>query len=1457
MNYHTSQRMRRVAITLGLLAGLSVSQTAFALDFNGVYSESFNTMGTSGTTPPTGWSVKTGNSGSSNTTWTTAIIGSGANSVASMVATSASLTASSAPTAANVNGYNAQGASSADRVLATSPTSISGSALELSLTNTSGAEITGLQLGYDIRRYTAPATANELPGYWLFYSLDNGNTWTNVSTLNPAVSGSGILVPNTTGVTTVPGTTFNLDTPWTSGTPLLLRWVDDNATQTSPDQIIGLDNVTITKATNTTQTALFFNGTNQYVTMGSGSALGASNLTLECWLYRTGAGVTTSTGTGGVTAVPLITKGRGEADGNNKDCNYFLGIDATGKLVADFEAQAGATGITAGQNYPVTGTTIIENNRWYHAAATYDTTTATWNLYLDGVLDGTKNNPAGAAPRNDSIQHFGIGTAMTSTGAAAGYFQGVIDEVRVWNVARSATDIAASRDVPVTSPATGLLVVYGLNEGTGTVVSAIPGTAPAGSLMNSPFWVDGAFSSSNSAPTITLTSPATGLTLYALAAVTLTASAADSDGSIAKVEFLRNNQVIATDTEAPYEVTDSNLPVGVYSYTARATDSEGAVRNSAAAAVSVSFDPLNHPANTALLFDGSDDYVTMGVAPELAVGGTPGNGLTVEAWFRKEGTGITASSGSGGVTAVPLVAKGRGESDGSNLDCNYLFGINSAGKLVADFESYASGQNYPVTGTNTAITDGVWHHAAATFDGSNSVWKLYLDGVEVGSATVPAGTAPRYDSIQHFAIGTALNSSGVREGAFAGRIDEVRVWNYARSASDIAAAKDYELANAAGLVGRYGLNEAVGSTTVNSANSATNSTTPVGTLTNGPLWVEGATFVGVNTAPQVSLQEPATGASAYFPYPVQFSVSASDTDGFVTKVEFFVNDVKAGETTSAPFIFNWTPPTTGAYTVTARATDNLGAGAWSTASALTILPNPNQPPVVTLQKPVNNAMVFGSTAQLDVAIADPEGDATTVTYYGRTTSTSTPGPDFSLVVLPDTQYYSQNTGGTLAQIFKAQTQWIVDNRIAKNIAFVSHMGDITENGENSGNPSEWINADAAMSLLENPVTTQLPYGIPYSIFPGNHDLYPGDQNATGTFYNQYFGVPRFTGRSYYGGHYGSTNNNNYQLFSASGMDFIVINLAFRASADQGILDWADSLLKANPSRRAIVNSHWIINTGNPASFGGQGLAIYDNLKDNPNLFLMLSGHVHGEGQRSDTFEGRTVHTILTDYQALANGGNGFLRILTFKPSTNTIHVESYSPTLNRAVNSSDGVVSWGGSYDLPYTMSGMVSNWTTLGSVTTPVGANQASLSWNGLMADTPYEWYVTANDTINTAIATPGTFVTSPASAQNDISAQVRSTTSAFTYNRATKTYNGNLTVTNTSQSPLSGPFVIWLNNLASGITLANGNGVFNSYPHIDPAAPLLLNPGESTTVALKFSNPSNAKITFTPVVFNGAIGN
>ncbi len=220
---------------------------------NGGYTETFDELGT-GTSlaPASGWGVEylTG----SNATWTnaTGIPGNGTNSVASMVAGSSTLlgpytTAASLSGLKNTNtAYNVAAsianpsASSTDVALATSPTVDAGMALQLTIANNTGSALSNFNISYDIDRFTAVATANELPGYQLFYSTD-GSTWSNVSALNPTLTN----VANTVGVTNVSGTVI-LSSAVANNANLELRWVDDDAAQTSPDQMIGLNNVNIT-----------------------------------------------------------------------------------------------------------------------------------------------------------------------------------------------------------------------------------------------------------------------------------------------------------------------------------------------------------------------------------------------------------------------------------------------------------------------------------------------------------------------------------------------------------------------------------------------------------------------------------------------------------------------------------------------------------------------------------------------------------------------------------------------------------------------------------------------------------------------------------------------------------------------------------------------------------------------------------------------------------------------------------------------------------------------------------------------------------------------------------------------------------------------------------------------------------------------------------------------------------
>lgn len=256
---------------------LALSGLAQAADLGGSgYTENFDELGAAGKTLPSGWTVWTGASSTSHSTWTTAITANGSsNSVASMVSasggiTSALLDTSFANAKSSSAAYNlAHAATSTDRTLATSATGTDGMALQLALTNATGSALNGVYVSYDIDKFTdgvkqSSTTAGlpigeELPGYELFYSLDSGSTWTNVSILNPVSSADGVHPVIATGTSAASGGTAPLDygvtsigKTWVSfgstvaaGQSVLLRWVDDNAVNISPDQVIGLNNVSV------------------------------------------------------------------------------------------------------------------------------------------------------------------------------------------------------------------------------------------------------------------------------------------------------------------------------------------------------------------------------------------------------------------------------------------------------------------------------------------------------------------------------------------------------------------------------------------------------------------------------------------------------------------------------------------------------------------------------------------------------------------------------------------------------------------------------------------------------------------------------------------------------------------------------------------------------------------------------------------------------------------------------------------------------------------------------------------------------------------------------------------------------------------------------------------------------------------------------------------------------------
>ena len=285
----------------------------------------------------------------------------------------------------------------------------------------------------------------------------------------------------------------------------------------------------------------------------------------------------------------------------------------------------------------------------------------------------------------------------------------------------------------------------------------------------------------------------------------------------------------------------------------------------------------------------------------------------------------------------------------------------------------------------------------------------------------------------------------------------------------------------------------------------------------------------------------------------------------------------------------------------------------------------------------------------------------------------TPDEPFTIVALPDTQLYSK----TFPATFTAQTQWIKDNTVSKNIVFTVHLGDITDSQHKSSEPvkGEWTNAKNAMDLLN---------GLKYSVLPGNHDnLIKG--NIDNTFFNSAFPYTEFEKYSWYGGHYPRNgNDNSYSLVDISGQKLLILSIGFFGHLKQSttelskMFDWANAAIAKYPERRVIVVTHSMIHTKGEFSRGGK--LLWDQvIKQHKNIFLVLCGHDCTESTITKTGEsGNVVNILMSDYQCDEKGGNGYLRVMEFNPSQSIIHVETFSPLTNKLRDKST-------SFDLSYT----------------------------------------------------------------------------------------------------------------------------------------------------------------------------
>jgi hypothetical protein len=300
-----------------------------------------------------------------------------------------------------------------------------------------------------------------------------------------------------------------------------------------------------------------------------------------------------------------------------------------------------------------------------------------------------------------------------------------------------------------------------------------------------------------------------------------------------------------------------------------------------------------------------------------------------------------------------------------------------------------------------------------------------------------------------------------------------------------------------------------------------------------------------------------------------------------------------------------------------------------------------------------------------------------------------PADSFSIFWITDTQFLSESSPA----LFKKMTNWIVSNWAAYNGKLVVHTGDLVQTG---GHQEEWVNAEAAMSVLLN-------NGIPYSWCAGNHDDMVQDDSSSGWMGHMWtsaFNPPAVKdavnqlGYAHWAGDFHDGMNTAIS-FTANALRFLVVNVEWKG--DSSVLEWVRGLLDdpAYSSYNVIVAPHAYIDAfgslNDPrweSELGDFIAGLTPILDAHPsNVFLTLNGHfatdcgyntpamVNGRNQlmfdRQDCLDlptsptGRGVDESDSTIPDTQKVGGATVTILTFQPDNNQIVVRTYDASTDK------------------------------------------------------------------------------------------------------------------------------------------------------------------------------------------------
>ena len=306
----------------------------------------------------------------------------------------------------------------------------------------------------------------------------------------------------------------------------------------------------------------------------------------------------------------------------------------------------------------------------------------------------------------------------------------------------------------------------------------------------------------------------------------------------------------------------------------------------------------------------------------------------------------------------------------------------------------------------------------------------------------------------------------------------------------------------------------------------------------------------------------------------------------------------------------------------------------------------------------------GATAAAAALVTPGAARADNVVGGGR------PDPEarrFTLAVIPDTQYMFDLDRGDPAPL-KATLQYLIDHRKSENIVFVSHLGDLVENGRKS----EIDDISERFEVLDR-------RRVGYSVLAGNHDLPDSrtDDQRGRTPYLDRFGPQRFrTSPTFRGA--SADGYNSFHVFRAGGQEWLVLALDWRMSAKG--FEWARSVLRQHAKLPVILTTHELVQDGGDgaAVMSDYGRRLWDELiKDNDQIFLALNGHFWPPARATlRNTAGNDVHVHITNYQDRYYGGGTMIRLYHFDLDRKTIDVRTLSPWLLGFSYETAGLNAW-------------------------------------------------------------------------------------------------------------------------------------------------------------------------------------